>query len=50
MERTMSDQNEKNPAPKTALDDVKVTELSNEVLEEAAGGMCSAAYCSEAEN
>lgn len=50
MERTMSEQNEKKPAPQAALDDVQVTELSDEVLEEAAGGMCSAAYCSNGEN
>lgn len=44
----MSDQNEKKPAPEAAIDDVKVTELSDEVLEEAAGGTCSVMYCSEA--
>ena len=49
----MSDQNEKAPAPSTAIDDVEV-EMPDELLEGVAGGggtsMCSMMMCSTMED
>jgi hypothetical protein len=44
----MSDPNQETPVPKAAIDDIEIEGLSDELLEEVAGGdsMCSAAYCS----